>query len=157
MHLTLLEALRLGPGFGDADIRRALMALGPMSDSHKLELAAKLTNDDRDALDAFADRMASLAVRLKRPDLIQTGLDAVDIAWLGSTWGEDRALPLLYRACELLGLDAGQVFKEAAPRLHGLVRADVERFAKGEVLSIQDAGFIEGSDDEGFKFIPGRS
>jgi hypothetical protein len=160
MDLTLIEALRLPIGYGawvpkpgDEDIRRALAGLANAPDSARAAVAAQFTEPDRDCLDAYAERMASLAVRERRLDLVISGLDAMDMAHFGLDWSESISMPLLFRACELLGGDARAEFVRAATRLHGVVRDGALELAAGQGPSLEDCGFAEGRDDEGFRFV----
>lgn len=163
MNLTLLEAVRLPlgtidwfPKNGDEDIRSALAILSEVSNQDRQLVAGQLTDGDRQRLDVYAEDVASLAVRLNRLDLVHSGLDALDIAYLGLDWSEAESMPLLFRACEVIGADAKKEFGEAARRLHGVIREAALVYARGDGLSVERTRFVEGHDAEGFRFFNKR-
>ncbi|OPC81587.1 hypothetical protein B4N89_12085 [Embleya scabrispora] len=109
-----------------------------------------------DALDTYAARMASIAVRERDSDMLRRGLVAALIA-MKSTDDEREALPtlsLLYRAWEILD-DRGLCFR--APR-DLQVREEDDPFVafarrSPDDRGIRAMGYREGSDSEGFRFL----
>jgi len=118
-----------------------------------MALAAQLTDPDRQRLNVYAMDAASLAVRLNRLDLVHSGLDALDIASLGLDWSESEAMPLLYRACDLIGANARKEFRAAARRLHGITRKYALEFAREGAWPIERTRFVEVRDADGFRFV----
>jgi hypothetical protein len=163
MSLTLVEALRLPlslmdrfPSVGSEDIRQALARLSGASEEDLLAVASSFTDDDRSRLDLYAKDAASLAVRHNRLDLVLSGLEALDLADLGRNWSESESMPLLFRACELMGLNAKRVFRKEAPRLHGSTREAVLWCAKHGGFPIERTRFREHRDADGFRFVVQR-
>ncbi|MFE5330830.1 hypothetical protein ACFRCG_31025 [Embleya sp. NPDC056575] len=109
-----------------------------------------------DALDTYAARMASIAVRERDSDILRRGLVAAVIA-MKSTDDERETLPtlsLLYRAWEILS-DRDLPFR--APRDLRVQEDDdpLVAFARRspDDRGIRAMGYHEGSDSEGFRFL----
>jgi hypothetical protein len=104
---------------------------------------------------AFAERMASRAVRENEPDFIAKGLSALAIA-AGLVYIKE-ALPvvsLLLRSIDKLGLDARSVFRRAS----GFGNNELDRFLEEfphrskEDRSIEAMGYVEAEDLDGFRY-----
>jgi len=106
-------------------------------------------------LNAYAERMATLAVRLRDPRQLRNGLTAVAVAYETTDDPRDNltVLSLLWRAAQLLDLDAAGEFHAAAARV-----PDAAAFfaswpsRKPAHQTIQDMGYLETTDADGFTF-----
>jgi hypothetical protein len=134
-----------------AVIKRFIAAAAP----ERKEIASLFTREHTDVLLGFAERMASLAVRLSRRDLIEEGLAAVVLERGMLDAREDMlVLAPLCDSAETLGLDAGALFRAAASLLPGelsrIVAAFPDRPAKSRGLDAM--GYVASSDDDGFRY-----
>ena len=119
-------------------------------------LVAELTETHGLVLLAYAERMASLAVREGRVDIVSRGMKALHIA--SRLVDEKELLPilaLLHNSATMLGADWPSLipatpgfgenrFKESCERF--LARTDADR-------SIQAMGYIESEEEGGFRYI----
>lgn len=107
-------------------------------------------------LSAFAERMASLAVRTGSRQSLRDGLSAAQLALAVAGDSRDSlpALTLLFRASEIMDMDPVVEFSVTAavaappddqPLLDFLTRDDEDR-------SVAAMGYIEARDDDGFRF-----
>lgn len=107
-------------------------------------------------LSAFAERMASLAVREKSREALRDGLSAEQLALavVGDYRDSLPALTLLFRASELIGADPAIEFAAVAafagspddqPLLDFPGRDQEDR-------TLASMGYIEHDDDDGFRF-----
>jgi hypothetical protein len=121
-------------------------------DGRLRELAGHLSETHVSVLLAFAERMASLAIRLGDPGVMRRGLIA---ACLPIEVADRRevllVLPLLWRTAERLGLDAVSEFT-AVDRTVGC--EELARFAarRPEDRTIESMGYVEARDDDGFRY-----
>jgi hypothetical protein len=110
-----------------------------------------------EVVNAFAARMASLAVREESVSTLRIGIRALAMA--ASLIRDYReVLPvaaLLYRACSLIGAVPAEEFSDAASlgdeRATRLLRRFLERPDLERV--VQAMGYIESSDADGFRFV----
>lgn len=106
-------------------------------------------------LAAYAERMASLAVRTGSSELIRDGLVAIQLALKSGDQRESMpVLSLLSRAAELIGSTPSEEFLAAA-RYMSLTPSDqlisfLER--NEDDRSLAAMGFVESSDEQGFRF-----
>ena len=135
--------------------RRFVDALG--DESQVRSAVPHLDADRAGTLAAFAERMASLAVRRQDRRALQAGLIAAALA-LPHNDPRDTlpALSLLYRAAEMIvGADPVTEFETAARRvgdpLAGPLRGFLSRNA--EDRSIAAMAYTEGDDRDGFRFV----
>ena len=102
-----------------------------------------------------------MAVRLQRIDLVKAGLVALDVALLNEDGmahsGEYRAGALLYRACELIDPNPREKLRELAQNVHGPFKEDILLHLGKHPISIEDAGFMEVEEEDGFRFQPAGS
>jgi predicted metal-dependent TIM-barrel fold hydrolase len=105
---------------------------------------------------AFAERIASLAVRRQSSKDIHRGLIAVGIAAELTTDIREviLILPLLWRSASVIGLDPSHEFDSVAEELNGEGSALLKSFTRrtAENQSIQVMGYIESEDDQGFRY-----
>jgi len=120
------------------------------------EAKRALSSGHGTVLSAFAERMASFAVRGTSLQSLREGLAAEQLALavVGDYRDSLPALSLLFRACELLGADPGAEFASVAvqasppddqPLLDFLERDEEDR-------SLTSMGYVEDHDEEGFRF-----
>ena len=107
------------------------------------------------ALNGFAVRMASLAVRKKDPAWIRYGLVAAQLAMVGDDPRD--ILPtysVLYRAAEIVGVDAGELFSTRSYLSKSPDQETPAEFAsrRPEDRSIKVMGYVESNDKKGFSF-----
>lgn len=125
----------------DADDRQAMLA--KMIAAHGFVLIA------------FAERMAARAIRENRPELITHGLAALRIS--ANLVYFKEALPvvsLLYRSIQKLGLDARTVFGGAYGSEADDLGKVLDEFLcrSDEDRGIEAMGYIEGTDQDGFRY-----
>jgi hypothetical protein len=139
----------------------------PIPSSRDLEIKALLESSDPEALveavrdehysmlRAFAERIASLAVRMKDRGVLRTGLHAVALSGL-SRGSRDAVviLPLFYHAALELAVDPEEVFTAIGSLVEPEARYLLEGFTKRspEDRSIEAMGYIVGSDSDGFRY-----
>ncbi len=105
---------------------------------------------------AYAGRLASQAVRKGDPELIREGLKA---AAFGSRLDDPREaimiLSLLYRSLEKLKADPSRFFGEASGLGDPYFDTNLRGFPSRseEDRSIGAMGYIEGSDEGGFRYV----
>ncbi|WP_439676262.1 hypothetical protein [Embleya sp. MST-111070] len=109
-----------------------------------------------DALDTYAARMASLAVRNRDSQALRDGLVAALIA-MKSTDDQRDVLPtlsILYRAWELVA-DKNIAFRAQRELEVGETEDPLIEFGRRspDERRIQAMGYHEGSDSEGFRFV----
>ena len=140
----------------DADVRDFLES-SIAAGAPALTIAAQTaTAAGQSVLLAFAERMASLAVRRQTPGDLVIGLVAIAIG--GLTGDEPEALmplALIDWSARRLGIDGARVFGEAAaivgePASHYL---NVWLSKPTDQRGIGEMGFSEGSDPGGFRYV----
>jgi hypothetical protein len=107
-------------------------------------------------LTAFAERMASLAIRHQDGRTLRDGLIACALA-ISRTDDPREVLPvfsLLFRAAEMIGDDPVAEFDRVAG-IAGEAGASLRSFARRDPAdrSIEAMAYIEGNDADGFRFI----
>lgn len=107
-------------------------------------------------LSAFAERMASLAVREKSREALRDGLSAEQLALavVGDYRDSLPALSLLFRASELIGADPAMEFAAVAAVAGSPDDQPLLDFAgrDQEDRSLESMGYIEQDDEDGFRF-----
>jgi hypothetical protein len=129
-----------------------LVALDPAG---RRDLLSRMTQRHGYALLAFAERMAALAVREVRPELVDIGLSAAAIsADLVDFRDALMVLSLLYRSAEKLGLDPSAAFAKVESFGNQYFDECIRRFPhRAEAdRSIQAMGYVESEDQEGFRY-----
>jgi hypothetical protein len=142
------------PGPRDDEIAQLLDRVISVEDFR--HIAAGLDLPGGRVLNNFAKRAASLAVRLASETWVRRGLRA---ALLSGTVEDDREIArtrsLLFRAAELIGCDPAELFEETAALATPDVADAFRVFAHADesARSISVMGYVEGSDEDGFRFI----
>lgn len=105
---------------------------------------------------AFAERMATLAIRRHSADHLRDGLRAVALA--GSVASDPREvlliLPLLWRSAQILGLDPSAEFGAIGRSLAGPGGEQLIAFLSRseEDRGIQAMGYSEAIEEDGFRY-----
>ena len=105
---------------------------------------------------AYAERMASLAVRENSVDTLSKGLVALRIA--SKLIYVKEALPvlaLMYNSANKLGIDPTNLFSTLVLRDGDELKVFVDSFLSrsAEDRSIQAMGYVEGEDEAGFRYV----
>jgi hypothetical protein len=141
------------PRVRDAQIGQIIDRLGQ---NEFASLQEFFDSDHADMLLAFAERMASLAVRRQSRQDIHRGLLAAGIAASLSIDSREviLILPLMWHSAEIIGLDPCQEFVLVAEELKGDAGVFLETFTlrSARDRDIQVMGYIESVDEEGFRY-----
>lgn len=104
---------------------------------------------------AFAERMASLGVRLSSRDYLVSGLLALAAEGWNREPREDLSiLSLLHDAAIRIGVDPREAFQEVLPYATKSVANSLQRFLqrKEEDKSIEAMGYRAAEDSDGFRY-----
>jgi hypothetical protein len=117
--------------------------------------AQLLSRKHSSVLGAYAERMASLAIRTKSVEILQSGLDALGLTLDITADVKDVQPPLslLLRACQLIGIDPLIEFADLSSISSAgasAVRTFMCRDTRDQLIS--SMGYIESHDDDGFRF-----
>ncbi|SRR6266446_974714 len=105
---------------------------------------------------AFAERMATSAVRGRAPVQLQIGLVALALSWLSSDWREPlMVLPLFYHAAQQLRLNPHSFFESTRQIVGDQLAHPLMQFLKrsDENKSLKSMGYIAGTDKDGFRYV----
>jgi hypothetical protein len=136
----------------DSRIARVLKAFSDAEPSWQAAFREGVDADRADLLCAWSERVAALAVRLDSARPLVLGLVGLSIA---DEAGEGEALlvsPLHRRSAEKLDVDADRLFDEAAG-LTDLIGARWLRDARDSGDEVEDAGYVEHQDEDGFRYL----
>jgi hypothetical protein len=116
---------------------------------------ATVTQRARDVLGAYAERMASLAVRERSTDRLVSALVALVVGGLND--GSRDALmtmPLVEHSARLLGAEPADLFEDAAAVVGHPGTVSLMRWLarKPEDRSIEAMKYVEDSDEGGFRY-----
>jgi len=105
---------------------------------------------------AYAERMASLAVRRGENAMLEKSMAALRIA--SALTYVKEALPvlcLLSNSAKKLGVDVNKFFALTTINLKGELKPYIEAFSNrsDEDRSIEAMGYIEGEDEQGFRYL----
>jgi len=136
----------------DSRIGRAVKAFTTAEPAWQAAFREAVDRDRADLLCAWSERVAALAVRLDSPRPLVMGL--VGLALAGDAEGGEALLvaPLHRRSAEKLGADPARIFDEAAGR-SDLLGARWLREARDSDDQIEDAGYAEDEDADGFRYM----
>lgn len=106
-------------------------------------------------LAAYAERMASYAVRLSSPKLLLKGLIAVALAAEHRYYKEAMpVLALIHRSAEHLGIDPSELFEEARRALEGDVPQFLVDYPRGSAPGkVSVMGYQEKGSGEDFLYV----
>jgi hypothetical protein len=136
----------------DSRIGRAVKAFTTASPVWQAGFREAVDHDRADLLCAWSERVASLAVRLDSARPLVIGLVGLSLASDAEVGEALLVAPLHRRSAEKLGAEAGRVFDEAAG-LTDLPGARWLREARDSDDQVEDAGYVEDSDADGFRYL----
>ncbi len=138
----------------DREVAEVVDRLG--RESEPGERRVPLNREHGVTLCTFAERMASLAVRRHSPEDLRLGLLALALAASVSRDIRDEIVVMapLWRSAEILGLDPVSEFTAAGEAVDGLGGQQLLSFAARSPRdrSLQAMGYIESSDEGGFRY-----
>jgi hypothetical protein len=141
----------------DFEINEFLDAVIAASPEERADLIASLDALHAPVLRAFAERMASFAVRQRSSEPLRRGLLALA---LGGAADDERemimVLPLIYRSAQLIDADPDSLFGETSQALGGGTASELIRDFPArsvEDRSLTAFGFTEGRDADGFRYV----
>jgi hypothetical protein len=136
----------------DSRIARALKTFTTAEPALQAAFREAIDLDRAHLLCVWSERVAALAVRLDSARPLVLGL--VGLCLAGET-GDGEAMlvaPLHRRSAEKLGTDPGRLFDEAAG-LSDLIGARWLREARDSDDQVEDAGYVEDTDGDGFRYL----
>jgi hypothetical protein len=119
------------------------------------DLISVLSSRESDVLDAYAKRMAELAVRTRNVNELRNGIVAIGIASVISNDDREemKLVSLLWHSAQILDLDAGAEFRaiaEAAPPTAEFLINWAVRPAKSQTIG--GMHYQESQDEDGFRY-----
>ncbi|HKX84484.1 MAG TPA: hypothetical protein VJL58_09710, partial [Pyrinomonadaceae bacterium] len=105
---------------------------------------------------AFAERMASLAVRLNSHKPLMTAMIAMFLQiGIGDVREDIIVLTLIHDASKRVGTDPGFVFLESARQFGLDDTSGLEAYLRrsDDSKSLKSMGYSEGADEDGFRFV----
>lgn len=117
------------------------------------ELRSRILPEHHAVLRVFAERMAALAVRRGRLELLETALAALALGGLDTGSREALAIvPLVYRSAEILRHDPAALFESVAGRVGETAAEALRAFSHRANRSISQMGYEESTDEDGFRY-----
>jgi hypothetical protein len=139
------------PVAADDRIGRAVAAFSAASPAAQAAIREALDDDASDLLRAWAERMASLAVRLESGGPLVQGLVGLSLAEETDPAEAMLVATLHRRSAEKLGLPVQRIFDGASGRTD-LAGARWLRDAGESPDQPEDAGWVEDEDADGFRY-----
>jgi hypothetical protein len=139
----------------DNNISELLKTWMQLNDAQRHDTAQEIDETHRYTLLAYAERMASLAVRLRDREPIILGLIALGISGCLGDWRDNASiLALHYDAALQANQSPGEAFEEAAAYLPQKSAAAIKAFLRRseEDKSLEAMGYLHGTDAEGFRY-----
>lgn len=131
------------------DILAQHMACGSFA-----RLCHSISRGNARVLHAFAERMATAAIRNNSPGQLNFGLIAL---LLGQAASDSRdgltVFPLFLDAMTKLRLDPHEIAESVRQAIGDRLTAPLVEFMKRSDKSLQSMGYSEGADDDGFRYI----
>ena len=140
------------PCADDSRIGRALKAFSTAPPVWQATFREAIDLERADLLCVWSERMAALAVRLDSPRPLVLGLVALSLTDEAADGDALLIAPLHRRSAEKLGADGYRVFDEAAG-LTDLAGARWLRDARDSADEVEDTGYVEDSDADGFRYL----
>jgi hypothetical protein len=140
----------------DEEITTFVRALGAGGPAAVARIAARASEDGRDVLRAYAERMATQAVRARDATLLQAGLVAVVVGGLDRYDREALVImPVIEDSATIIGVSPAQAFEEASlivghPGAAGLA-SWLGRTPENRSLAAM--GYVRGADRDGFRYV----
>ncbi len=139
----------------DDEISDLIQSWMKLDESSREDAASCVTEKQRFTLLAYSERMASLAVRESKPNLIFFGLVANGLDGWRFDWRDNLLiLSLHYNSAKRLGVSPEQLFTQAASYLDRKIQDEFKAFLlrKPEDQSLASMGYEEDKDDGGFRY-----
>lgn len=158
LELSRLD-VRPGPGYyesripspADSEIARAIRAFSEADPHDQTAFRASLDADRAGLLQAWSERIATLAVRLDSASPLVLGLVGLALAAAEDEREAALVAPLHRRSAEKLDADAGGVFDDAATFSDPEGAAWLEEMRDSDEQP-EDAGYVEDADADGFRY-----
>src|SRR3954464_7420136 len=139
------------PNAYDSRVGRAVAAFSAASPGGQAAIREAIDDDRAGLLRAWSERMAALGVRLESQSPLIQGLVGLSLAQEADAGESLLVAPLHRRSAEKLRLEADRVFAAACGRTD-LAGARWLRDARDCDDQPEDAGYIEDSDADGFRY-----
>lgn len=125
-----------------------------ISEHSLAKLQRRMTDGHATVLRAFAERMATAAVRSRDPEQLRTGLVALLLA-IGSTDSREGflLLPLFFDAMLKLGIDPSSFAHSMRHVVGDRLVAPYSEFMSRSDKTLASMGYEEGADNEGFRYV----
>ncbi len=136
----------------DSRIGRAVRVFTEAEPAWQAAFREAVDHDRADLLCAWGERGAALAVRLDSARPLVMGLVGLSLAAEGEDGEALLVAPLHRRSAEKLAVDPRRVFDEAAG-LADLPGARWLREARDSGDQVEDAGYVEDEDADGFRYM----
>ncbi len=140
------------PSADDSRVGRAIKAFSTASPPWQAAFREAIDLSRADLLCAWSERMAALAVRLDSARPLVLGLVALTLADESGDGESLLVAPLHRRSAEKLGADAFRIFDEAAG-LTDLPGARWLEEARDAEDQVEDSGYAEDEDEDGFRYV----
>lgn len=143
------------PSPRDGDIESLLVKWQALGFSERSATAALISEGQRFTLLAFAERMATAAVRHKDPSRVHLGLLALGLDGWKSDWRDNATILCLHHDAALrLTADPEQVFRKAGSLLSEKVSSSYSDFLArpDEDKALDAMGYATGRDEGGFRY-----
>ena len=136
------------------DIINKYLSLG--DDGAKKSIRESVGRDQKRVFLAFAERMASLAVRLNSQEPLMMAMMAMFLQiGIGDVREDIIILTLIHAAAEKISSDPRFVFLESARQFGLNDTSGLEAYLgrSNESKSLKSMGYSEGVDEDGFRFV----
>ena len=127
-----------------------------MNDAARRKVRENVEPDQKRVFLAFAERMASLAVRLNSHKPLMTAMIAMFLQiGIGDVREDIIVLTLIHDASKRVGTDPGFVFLESARQFGLDDTSGLEAYLRrsDDSKSLKSMGYSEGADEDGFRFV----
>jgi len=140
----------------DDEITDVIKGYLELDDGEKRKVRESVERDQKFVFLAFAERMASLAIRLRSQEPLMIAMMAMFLQiGTGDVREDILRLTLIHAAAQKLGIDPRCVFLESARQFGLDDTSGLEAFLKrsDEDKSLDSMGYVEGADEDGFRFV----
>jgi hypothetical protein len=140
----------------DDEITDVIKGYLELDDGGKRKIRESVERDQKFVFLAFAERMASLAIRLRSQEPLTMAMMAMFLQiGTGDVREDIVVLTVIHAAAQKLGIDPRSVFLESARRFGFDDTFGLEAFLKrsDEDKSLASMGYVEGTDEDGFRFV----
>jgi hypothetical protein len=140
----------------DDEITNLVKGYLELDEGDKRTVRESVERDQKFVFLAFAERMASLAIRLKSREPLMLGMIAMFLQiGTGDVREDILRLALVHAAAQKIGMDPRSLFMESARQfgLDDTSGLDAFLHRSDEDKSINSMGYTEGTDEDGFRFV----